>query len=420
MPFVVSSIVEEARKGGIGLFLRDGKLFYRCKSGKYGPGLRERIRIHKEEIISHLEKESAGSGPEDLGTRQERIAQCVSKFAEDIAKRYKPGFLDRAGEEFTGALREHEEELHRAYLQGDTETARELLHKMDKLYCAALEEELARDLSVAEHILKELREFGLEFWDGEEEDGRVRLRFKYPEFESIEGKKDLFKFIKRNEEKILAVLYRERGEEYIPQGRSSDVPITWSNVPEERDMAEVREALERARRDPSYPRTRFKKGDRSRGELLSESKRDTPEKEQRQEENPVSLESLMERARKDDGSSKWWQPENEGDMVGGALRGVKRIKGKFGEVLTLKIEQKNGEIILVSCGKVIEQEIKEQGAKVGDNIAIKYLGKPDGKRYKAFVVHIEHTGDESKHQEEEDEDVPRPIDDDTEEVEVAF
>jgi len=134
---VVIEVIEEAKKSGIELYLKDGELYCRGGRGRIGPGLKERIRIYKKEILAYLNDQTARKEEKkaiEPAHDQERIERRLIKFNKFIAQRYPRGYLLEAGQEFTQKLNEYENELHQAYQEVDLEKVTAILLALQKHY----------------------------------------------------------------------------------------------------------------------------------------------------------------------------------------------------------------------------------------------------------------------------------------------
>jgi hypothetical protein len=102
------------------------------------------------------------------------------------------------------------------------------------------------------------------------------------------------------------------------------------------------------------------------------------------------MSSLLERAQALEKSrGKAWDPK-VGEAVAGKVVEVKLVSLKFGERTLLAIEAEGtGERIDVWCPVVLERQLHDLGVKVGDSIGVKYLGIPEGKKYKDYGVIVE-------------------------------
>ena len=77
----------------------------------------------------------------------------------------------------------------------------------------------------------------------------------------------------------------------------------------------------------------------------------------------------------------------EGNWIVGIYKGVKEIeiKGKK-RILHRILNEKDGEEHGIWSTTVLDEEIEKQNIKIGDRIAIKYLGKPQGKNYHDWYI----------------------------------
>ena len=84
-----------------------------------------------------------------------------------------------------------------------------------------------------------------------------------------------------------------------------------------------------------------------------------------------------------------WKPENIGDCIAGeAVSGLRDLVTKFGKRTAIDIRsEEDGLVYTIWAGTVIENELKKQGAEIGDQIGLKFLGQK--KNYKDFVVLVE-------------------------------
>jgi len=77
----------------------------------------------------------------------------------------------------------------------------------------------------------------------------------------------------------------------------------------------------------------------------------------------------------------------EGNFIIGIYKGVKEIeiKGKK-RILHRILNEKDGEEYGIWDTAVLQAELERQNVKIGDRIAVKYLGKPGGKNYHDWIV----------------------------------
>jgi len=104
----------------------------------------------------------------------------------------------------------------------------------------------------------------------------------------------------------------------------------------------------------------------------------------------MDLEERIKKARKRLKDFKL-EPDN---YIIGIYRGVKEveIKGKIRILHRIYNEEEDTEYGIWATA-VLDEELKRQNVKIGDRIAIKYLGKPEGKNYHDWLI-IKDMGEE--------------------------
>ncbi|MEE8076606.1 MAG: hypothetical protein V3T60_13385 [Candidatus Binatia bacterium] len=101
----------------------------------------------------------------------------------------------------------------------------------------------------------------------------------------------------------------------------------------------------------------------------------------------MAISEIIRKMKKSSGNS--WRPENPEDYIAGeAVTGLRTVDTKFGKRTVIDIRSEaDGQIYTVWCTTVIENELRRQGAGLGDQVGFKFLGEK--KNYKDFVVHVE-------------------------------
>lgn len=97
-------------------------------------------------------------------------------------------------------------------------------------------------------------------------------------------------------------------------------------------------------------------------------------------------------------ASNVWHPK-AGDSITGVIVAMKTNRGRLnnetkerGSYLSLRIATETGEEIVVNCGYLLDEEIRDQGAVKGDSIAIIYDGEEKtsgGNKIHTYRVAIE-------------------------------
>ena len=90
-------------------------------------------------------------------------------------------------------------------------------------------------------------------------------------------------------------------------------------------------------------------------------------------------------------ASNVWSPQ-AGDAIAGVILKKRTNKGRVdpetkerSTYSSLTLATDSGEEVVVNCGYLLEQELKEQGAEVGDSVAIIYDGQ--GKTASGNKIH---------------------------------
>lgn len=82
-------------------------------------------------------------------------------------------------------------------------------------------------------------------------------------------------------------------------------------------------------------------------------------------------------------SSNIWNPEKPGEAVAGVITQMRFLPGKGKDeetgkrlrYMSLTIETVNGDDLVVNCGTMLEQDLIQQDAKLGDTVAIVFQGE---------------------------------------------
>lgn len=91
-----------------------------------------------------------------------------------------------------------------------------------------------------------------------------------------------------------------------------------------------------------------------------------------------------------DAVTEAWRPEPGEKLVGRVVE-LSEILGQYGVYPLVVLRTKDGSERAVHCfHSVIKAEIGRQKPAVGDMIAIKFLGKIDGKDYESYKVRVVH------------------------------
>jgi hypothetical protein len=94
-----------------------------------------------------------------------------------------------------------------------------------------------------------------------------------------------------------------------------------------------------------------------------------------------------EGAKVSSGNSEMWDFEKNPEFYGKILE-FGENEGKFGISKFMRCQDTEGNSWTVFMPTVLESKIANLQAKVGEEVGIKYLGVPHGKRYKDFLVGI--------------------------------
>jgi len=78
--------------------------------------------------------------------------------------------------------------------------------------------------------------------------------------------------------------------------------------------------------------------------------------------------------------------KNVGDTLIGKVLAIRTVNTKVGQRKLMEIHTSNGDYAIWLSHKVLEEELRRKDVREGDFIGIKFLGKPEGKSYYAYVV----------------------------------
>ncbi|RKX61381.1 MAG: hypothetical protein DRP29_00610 [Thermodesulfobacteriota bacterium] len=77
----------------------------------------------------------------------------------------------------------------------------------------------------------------------------------------------------------------------------------------------------------------------------------------------------------------------EGNFIVGIYKGVKEVEVKGRKrILHRILNEEDGEEYGIWNTTVLQEELRRQNVKIGDRIAIKYCGKPEGKNYHDWII----------------------------------
>lgn len=99
--------------------------------------------------------------------------------------------------------------------------------------------------------------------------------------------------------------------------------------------------------------------------------------------------SLLDQLNEDDSFAKAWIPKEHGPVIHGKIVGFGRRSTEYQPegYMILTIQPPEGERLAVHAFHyVLAEELKKYKLRNGTEIAIKYLGKPEGKNYEAYKV----------------------------------
>ncbi len=101
--------------------------------------------------------------------------------------------------------------------------------------------------------------------------------------------------------------------------------------------------------------------------------------------------TLLDKAREMSAAISW-KPKDVNDGIEGVIVAIKKFKGHKFETTSYFIETDEGEksIISVNSDTVLAAKVDDVKPRVGDRLAILYLGIPKGKSYKNWEVLCEH------------------------------
>lgn len=86
-----------------------------------------------------------------------------------------------------------------------------------------------------------------------------------------------------------------------------------------------------------------------------------------------------------------WQPV-PGESLVGILVGHQKASGVYGENYQILVQDEHGAITAAWLTQWLKENLKAQGAEVGDLVCLCYLGKkqsPSGRQYNAYSLVVE-------------------------------
>lgn len=90
-------------------------------------------------------------------------------------------------------------------------------------------------------------------------------------------------------------------------------------------------------------------------------------------------------------SGNAWKPD-AGETLFGKVLSIRRVaNSKYGQdqrVASIQ-EEDTGKTVLVFLSTVLESQFSANNIAEGDRVGIKYLGTPEGKQYKDYVVMVQ-------------------------------
>ncbi len=89
-----------------------------------------------------------------------------------------------------------------------------------------------------------------------------------------------------------------------------------------------------------------------------------------------------------------WQPE-PGESLIGVLIGSQKAMGTYGENYQMLIQDEAGQVTAAWLTQWLKENMRVQGAEVGDLIALTFLGKkqsPAGRNYNAYSLIVDKVG----------------------------
>lgn len=108
-------------------------------------------------------------------------------------------------------------------------------------------------------------------------------------------------------------------------------------------------------------------------------------------------------AAEESGPGQDWQPEPRETVVGTVLRFEHprtKAENRVLPVVVLEIDGDDGpeELRVAVKHKVLRDELLKAKPEIGDRLAVRFLGQPEGKSYFVYVVSVKHEGarDESR------------------------
>lgn len=103
-----------------------------------------------------------------------------------------------------------------------------------------------------------------------------------------------------------------------------------------------------------------------------------------------------ERARQREWEINFWRPK-DGDILEGTVEDFASTINDRGEWQEMYLRKDDGKLFLLTLGAVLGRLIEEEGVKVGDRVAIKFLGprvsKRTGRQYKDYILVREEGGE---------------------------
>ena len=98
--------------------------------------------------------------------------------------------------------------------------------------------------------------------------------------------------------------------------------------------------------------------------------------------------SLLDQLNEAGENAPGWRPENPGDFVLGKLTDISQSTDFNGDPYRIyTIKQDNGERVAIHAFHgVLVQELQKYKLSLGSELGVKYMGKPEGKRYHRYAV----------------------------------
>jgi hypothetical protein len=101
--------------------------------------------------------------------------------------------------------------------------------------------------------------------------------------------------------------------------------------------------------------------------------------------NDPALEKYFKEAAESAGGSSW-TPSKPGDWIGGTVKAMKAVKGKWGEQTLLSLDTKGGRVSHY-CNSVLAGILDRLAVKVGQKIVVTFVGLRPSKKGRPYKLY---------------------------------